>query len=61
MEVKKIIVKENEFIRIATNGRQTMYSYYKNDEITKCTSNVDSFILYLTSIKVPKKCIKEVK
>lgn len=61
MEVKKIIVKDNEFIRIATNGRQTMYSYYKNDGITKCTYNVYSFIEYLKANKIPNKIIKGVK
>ena len=61
MQVVKILTKTNEYIRIATsNSGANMYSYYVNDEVTKCTFNKASFIEYLKSVKVPKKYIKEV-
>ena len=67
--VKRIQMKNTktteEYIKIMSNGNQTMYSYIKIcdnpiHERSKHTFNKDAFIQYLQSIGIPSKYIKEV-
>ena len=68
--VKRIPMKNTktteEYIKIVSNGSQTMYSYIKIcdnpiHDRSKHTFNKDVFIRYLQSIGISNKYIKEVK
>lgn len=57
IKVEIVPIDKNRYIRIASNGRQTMYGYYKNGNEARASFNKYSMIEYLKGCRVPKKVL----